>query len=117
MFANLGVPKILWLDLEYSVAVDFCFDCPPVLFPDHIDTTREWFGNLEVNVPKDPWDDRIMHGHGVDDSRHAITMKTDYRGYQCKTYECGSTPKLASHVDDASTLTELYSKNEAAMQE
>jgi len=103
------VKKVLFVDIESEVAIDFCFDCGSNSVPQFVPTARTMLGNVEVNMPKNPW---VLSATGVDRTLKQISMTTAGDGWSCTAYTCTAAPPLAT---SAASLKEEYSRGGSAL--
>lgn len=111
-----NVKKILWIDLETELGIDFCLDCNINGAPSahHVDTQRVMFGSVHANVAKNSFQPKIISvaHEGVFYDEQTIGMALDMPGWACKWFACDSEPKTTSSV---ASIDALYRENSSAM--
>eukprot|EP00929_Paragymnodinium_shiwhaense_P067688 TRINITY_DN34034_c0_g3_i1.p1 TRINITY_DN34034_c0_g3~~TRINITY_DN34034_c0_g3_i1.p1 ORF type:complete len:742 (-),score=123.53 TRINITY_DN34034_c0_g3_i1:154-2379(-) len=104
-----SVRKVLWIDLETEVAIDFCFDCAADS-EGYVPTVRGFLGHIEVNIPA--WvGTALLPYDGIDVSKQTIPMALNKPGWTCTLYECVAPPPPAVQQN---SLADLYQHNATA---
>eukprot|EP00929_Paragymnodinium_shiwhaense_P041772 TRINITY_DN21695_c0_g1_i3.p1 TRINITY_DN21695_c0_g1~~TRINITY_DN21695_c0_g1_i3.p1 ORF type:complete len:483 (-),score=80.45 TRINITY_DN21695_c0_g1_i3:181-1629(-) len=119
VYKNGTIGKILWVDLETKLAIDFCLDCEtyktlPKDTENDIETQPTVFGPLTVPMAKRPFNtSNLVDEKGVDVWAAEITMPLDRPAWTCYLFECAADPEpWFPEVKDLHTLYEQDEKQQ-----